>query len=97
MKKVKTMGLFDILGRSPEEKEERRKNKSYEVGEDVEVAGMLLYARTSDKIQPEHEYLMSGNKISVRTLNLNQDFKYIKNDLLKIASDYFDLECNKEI
>ena len=72
------------------------KNKSYEVGEYVEVAGMLLYARTSDKIQPEHEYLMSGNRISVRTLNLNQDFKYIKNDLLKIASDYFDLECNKE-
>ena len=72
------------------------KNKSYEVGEDVEVAGMLLYARTSDDLQPEHRYLMSGNEICVRTLNLDQDFKYIKKDLIGIVQDYFGVECKQK-
>ena len=72
------------------------KNKSYEVGEDVEVAGMLLYARTSEELQPEQKYSICGNKIFVRTLNLNQDFKYIKNDLIEIVQDYFGVKCKQK-
>ena len=63
------------------------KNKELEV--DDEVSGMLLYARTRDKVQPDHDYMMSGNKISVKTLDLNTDFDIIKEQLDNIAYDYF--------
>ncbi len=56
-----------------------------------EVSGMLLYAKTNQKTQPDEDYLMSGNKISVKTLNLNQDFNLIKEELNNIADTYFNL------
>ena len=62
------------------------KNKEVEV--DNEVSGMLLYARTNEKEQPDHDYLMSGNRISVKTLDLNQDFDVIKKQLNSIVEDY---------
>lgn len=48
------------------------KNRDVQFG-DVphEVSGMLLYARTDETIQPDGVYKMSGNQISVRTLDLN--------------------------
>lgn len=48
------------------------KNRDVQSG-DVphEVSGMLLYARTDETIQPDGVYKMSGNQISVRTLDLN--------------------------
>lgn len=37
------------------------KNKEYELKDQShEVAGMLLYARTEEKIQPDQKYKMSG-------------------------------------
>lgn len=45
---------------------------------DGSVAGMLLYARTDEGIQPDEDYLMSGNRISVKTLDLNRDFSDIR-------------------
>ena len=55
------------------------KNKSYQLKDHSEVSGMLLYAQTDDEIQPNNTYMMSGNKISVRTLDLNCEFDhYIK-------------------
>lgn len=56
-----------------------------------EVSGMLLYAKTNQKTQPDEDYLMSGNKISVKTLNLNQDFNLIKKELNNIADTFFNL------
>ncbi len=50
-----------------------------------EVSGMLLYARTDEEIQPDHTYLMSGNKISVKTLDLNCEFSVIAAQLNAIA------------
>ena len=38
-----------------------------------------------------NEYRMSGNKISVRTLDLNCDFSEIATQLNKIVTDYFNL------
>lgn len=65
------------------------KNKELEMqGNDVEISGMLLYARTTSDIQPDSDYVMSGNKISVKTLDLNQDFEIIKNQLDSIAENY---------
>ena len=66
------------------------KNKELEMqGNDVEISGMLLYARTTSEIQPDSDYVMSGNKISVKTLDLNQDFSLIKEQLDAFVYDYF--------
>ena len=66
------------------------KNKEVELQEkDVEVSGMLLYAKTNAEIQPDSDYKMSGNKISVKTLDLNQEFKDIKEQLDNIIEVYF--------
>ena len=53
------------------------------------VSGMLLYAATDQSIQPDVSYQMSGNKISVKTLDLNQDFSSIAAQLNAIAQDHF--------
>jgi len=66
------------------------KNKDSQFGEKPhKVSGMLLYARTDETIQPDNEYQMSGNKISVRTLDLNCEFPIIAAQLNKIAEDQF--------
>lgn len=49
---------------------------------------MLLYVRTASEIQPDSDYVMSGNRISVKTLDLNQEFSVIKYQLNKIILDY---------
>ena len=53
------------------------------------VSGMLLYAKTDEQVQPDHFYHMSGNKISVRTLDLNQGFSEIARQLDGIAQEHF--------
>lgn len=66
------------------------KNKTASIDDkSCEVAGMLLYARTDEMIQPDAEYHMSGNKISVKTLDLNCEFQVIANQLNAIAEEYF--------
>lgn len=49
------------------------------------VSGMLLYARTDELLVPNNDYKMSGNTISVKTLNLDCDFLEIKKQLNDIA------------
>ena len=60
------------------------KNESLQAP-DHAVSGLVLYARTADEIQPDAEFSMSGNKISVKTLDLNQSFDGIRNQLDAIA------------
>lgn len=65
------------------------KNKESELKEkDYLVSGMLLYARTNERIQPDNVYMMSGNRISVKTLDLNRDFSEIKSQLDDIVINY---------
>ncbi|MCD8289709.1 MAG: 5-methylcytosine-specific restriction endonuclease system specificity protein McrC [Prevotella sp.] len=52
------------------------------------VSGMLLYARTDETTQPDVTYKMSGNRIAVKTLNLNCDFSVIKDQLNSIITEY---------
>lgn len=55
------------------------KNKDkYNTGD---VTGMLLYARTQEDIAPDMDALFGGNRILVKTLNLNCDFSDIKSQL----------------
>ena len=65
------------------------KNKQEELKDrQVTVSGMLLYAKTDEQIVPDNTYQMSGNQISVKTLDLNCGFLEIKSqldDLLKVV------------
>ncbi|MDE7352061.1 MAG: hypothetical protein K2O06_03310 [Acetatifactor sp.] len=54
-----------------------------------EVSGMLLYAKTDEETYPDDDYMMSGNKIGVHTLDLNVDFLRIREQLASIAKRYF--------
>lgn len=70
------------------------KNKEAELaGKPHEVSGMLLYAKTDEELQPNHEYRMSGNRISIKTLDLNCEFKEIADQLDSIVEDYFGLSA----
>lgn len=65
------------------------KNKDVECGDKPhEVSGMLLYARTDEAVQPDSTYMMSGNRISVKTLDLNCDFSVIAAQLNAIADSF---------
>ncbi len=66
------------------------KNKEHEL-KDTEhrVSGLLLYARTDEEIQPNNTYFMSGNRIDVKTLDLNCDFNEITTQLDSIVKDFF--------
>lgn len=65
------------------------KNKDAQFGDKPhEVSGMLLYAQTDEAVQPNNTYWMSGNKIIVKTLNLDCDFKEISAQLNEIADEF---------
>ena len=71
------------------------KNKEFELKDQPhEVAGMLLYAKTDENIHLNHVYLMSGNKISVKMLDMNQNFSTISNTLNEIVENHFDIKQN---
>ena len=63
------------------------KNKQIDAAS-CEVSGMLLYAKTDEVVLPNNIYKMSGNRISVKTLDLNQDFAIIKEQLDRIVGQY---------
>ena len=53
------------------------------------VSGLLLYAATDEAIQPDACYQMHGNRISVRTLDLDRPFAEIAAQLDAIAEGHF--------
>ena len=66
------------------------KNKDMDFGDKPhKVSGMLLYAATDEAIQPDNVYQMSGNQISVKTLDLNCDFSEIAAQLNTIVDNHF--------
>lgn len=68
------------------------KNKDAEFGDkEHSVSGMLLYAATDEDIQPDSSYMMSGNRISVKTLDLNQPFEKIAEQLNSIVCENFNI------
>lgn len=68
------------------------KNKAAEVkSSDLEVSGMLLYAKTNENITPNNNtYSMSGNQVTIHSLDLNRNFAEIKNELNDIADREFE-------
>ena len=68
------------------------KNKEVELAtQPHEVSGMLLYAKTDETVLPNNSYMMSGNRISVKTLDLDCDFSQIANRLNNIVEEHFGL------
>lgn len=66
------------------------KNKEAELaGTEHTVSGLLLYAGTDEEVQPSGTYLMSGNRIGVRTLDLDQPFEAIRTQLDAIVEEHF--------
>lgn len=59
--------------------------KNMDVAHSGNVSGLLLYAKTDEEIVPDSDYIMSGNRISVKTLDLNTDFPNIAKQLNAIA------------
>ena len=54
-----------------------------------QVSGMLLYAMTDEEVTPDDSFSISGNDYSVKTLDLNQEFKNIASQLDSIISQTF--------
>ncbi|MGN1381571.1 MAG: 5-methylcytosine-specific restriction endonuclease system specificity protein McrC [Eubacterium sp.] len=67
--------------------EKRKEKVQKEAGR--EVSGMLLYAKTDEDVVPDNVYRMSGNTISVKTLDLNQEFSKIAAQLDEIVWEQF--------
>ncbi|WP_084726546.1 5-methylcytosine restriction system specificity protein McrC [Sporobacter termitidis] len=55
--------------------------KNYDRQLTGDVSGLLLYAKTDEEITPNNDYIIGGNKISVKTLDLGGDWKEIKHQL----------------
>lgn len=53
-----------------------------------EVSGMLLYAKTDEALSPDSDYRISGNRFSVRTLDLSGPFSRILKVLEGIAHEF---------
>ena len=58
--------------------------KNSEVSENQSLEGMLLYPSIDRDI--DHQFIKDGNKISVKSINLNQDFEGIKTDLKRVIA-----------
>ncbi len=70
------------------------KNKEADMSDaSHDVSGMLLYAKTDELVQPNKTYQMSGNRISVKTLNLDCEFSEIAMQLDEIAIECFNLKA----
>lgn len=63
--------------------------KNKDSGNTGNVAGMLLYAKTKEDIVPDADFVVGGNKISVKTLDLNVEFEEIAEQLNGIADGWF--------
>lgn len=59
--------------------------KNKDVDSSGNVAGMLLYAKTTEEITPNESYMIGGNSISLKTIDLNVSWGIIKQQLEEIC------------
>ncbi|MDD2521928.1 MAG: 5-methylcytosine-specific restriction endonuclease system specificity protein McrC [Anaerolineaceae bacterium] len=62
--------------------------KNMDTFNDGSISGMLLYAKTDEHITPDNIYSMSGNRIYVKTLDLNQPFPMIQSQLDRYLTEW---------
>lgn len=63
--------------------------KNKDVSNSGKVSGVLLYAKTNESIVPDENFVMGGNKMSVKTLDLNNTFSKISEQLDSIIDEFF--------
>lgn len=61
------------------------------------VSGMLLYAKTDETLTPNFDYMLSGNHISAKTLDLNVSFNIIKMQLNSIIDKWKNKENSNAV
>lgn len=66
--------------------------KNQDTTDSGNVSGVLLYAKTEEEITPDNDYIMSGNRISVKTLDLNTDFSNIELQLNALITKFFSIK-----
>lgn len=49
------------------------------------VAGILLYAKTDESVTPDEDMVIGGNRISLKTLDLNREWKAITEQLEQLC------------
>ena len=54
-----------------------------------DVSGLLLYAKTQEETHPFLDAKFGNNRIMVKTLDLNQEFENIREQLDQIKIDFF--------
>ncbi|WP_097074390.1 5-methylcytosine-specific restriction endonuclease system specificity protein McrC [Ureibacillus xyleni] len=62
--------------------------KNKDLSNSGNVSGILLYAKTDEDVVPDSEFLMRGNRIAVKTLDLNRDFSNIAKQLDDLVERY---------
>jgi 5-methylcytosine-specific restriction enzyme subunit McrC len=62
--------------------------KNKDIHRSGNVSGILLYAKTDEEITPDNTYFMNGNKIGVKTLDLDKNFADIRSQLDKIVAEW---------
>jgi 5-methylcytosine-specific restriction enzyme subunit McrC len=60
---------------------------NYSKGTSGDVSGVLLYAKTDEAVTPDEDMVISGNLISLKTLDLNTNFSNISRQLHNIVDD----------
>ena len=54
-------------------------------GKNFNLEGILLYAQNSDDIILDEKYKWMDHTVTIKTVNLNQEWKNIEEDLLKLC------------
>ncbi len=80
--------LYQIFTYVKNKDAEKRKELKA-AGGSYDVSGLLLYAKTDETVTPDVEYSMGGNRIGVKTLDLDRDFTEIAAQLDQIVAQYF--------
>lgn len=62
--------------------------KNLDVYKNGEVSGALFYALIKDQQVPKLDYIIEGNKISVRTIDLNKPFYHITKQINSFIDDW---------
>lgn len=62
--------------------------KNLDKDQSGKVSGMLLYAKTNERVTPDEDLVVSGNMISIKTLDLDQPFQVITKQLDDLVAQY---------
>lgn len=61
--------------------------KNYSSATSGNVEGMLLYAKTDEDVIPNNVYQLSGNRISIKCLDLNTDWEVLVSQLKALSNE----------